>query len=116
MSEIGVFLCGGGNKVLFGDGFLNELESRGIKPDYWTSKSASGGIMIGQLLGRSNELLRIFLSKCRKNKKNFYLLRREHFPHDRMLRTSLLELIDRYGMPRGNYGIVASQTSLRLRG
>jgi len=113
--EFGVFLCGGGNRVLFSDGVLKVLLKEGIAPDYWVSKSASSGIMFGHLLNCSDWLLDHFWKRCQKNQKNFYWFKKEHFPHDEMLEGSMREMFRVHGLPKNKrYSIIASDAGSRF--
>ncbi|MDO8628165.1 MAG: hypothetical protein Q7R56_00230 [Nanoarchaeota archaeon] len=112
--NLGVFLEGGGIKTFYSDGVLTTLQNNKIFPDYYVGISASAGMMLGHIYNCSNEILELFGKKCDQNKKNFYLFKKEHFPHNRMMEGALNEIFKEYisslKKRNGDYAIIAAQT------
>jgi hypothetical protein len=81
-NNLGVYLEGGGNKVFFSLGFLQEIRKQGVRPSLFVGVSASSAIMFEEIVGYEGESLKIF-----------YCFKKEHFPHNRIYSDSVAEFL-----------------------
>ena len=65
--KLGIFLNGGGNRVFFDLGFIQELKKQGIKPSLLVGLSASSAIMFEEILGYEGISLKYFGKRLKKN-------------------------------------------------
>ena len=94
--KLGVFLEAGGNKVFFVNGVLSILDKENIKIDMLVGLSSSAAILFAFLFGKSLYAVNLFAHKLDHNNKNFYLLRKEHFPHNEIYGSSVSHLLEEY--------------------
>jgi len=94
--KFGILLNGGGNRVFFNLGFLQELRKHGIRPSLFVGVSASSAVMFEEIFGGNGESLKYFGDRLNKNKKNFYWINRPHFPHNGIYETSIKEIFEKY--------------------
>lgn len=108
-----VFIEAGGNKVFFANGVLDVLYRENIIFDKAAGFSSASPIILAYLLGLSNKALDIFAKKLNQNKKNFYFFEANHFPHNKIYKDSVSELIEGHPLKdiESDFVIYASQTS-----
>jgi len=115
--DLGMFLGGGGNKVFFNLGFIQELRRQGVSPSLLVGVSASSSIMFEEILGCEGFSLKSFGKRLRENKKNFYLFSKNHFPHNDIYKNSIDELFrqhKKFSEINIHWKILASQSSKRF--
>ena len=95
-NKLGVFLEAGGNKVFFANGVLSILGRENIKIDLLVGLSSSAAILFAFLFNKSLYAVDFLAHKLDQNRKNFYLLRKEHFPHDEIYESSVSHLLEEY--------------------
>ncbi|MCU0251603.1 MAG: hypothetical protein MUE61_15460, partial [Vicinamibacterales bacterium] len=90
-------------------GFWREVQGPlALAPRQIAAVSAAGAIACAITAGKGEEALRLFQAVTRANPRNFYprnLFGKDPmFPHERMYRTSMLDLFDRPALARVHAG------------
>lgn len=116
-NNLGIFLGGGGNKVFFDLGFVQELRRQKIIPKLLVGVSASSAIMFEEILENEGISLKNFGKRLKKNKKNFYFFSKNHFPHNDIYKNSIQKIIGTgKRLPKTNisWKILTSRTSKKF--
>ncbi len=111
--RIGAFLEAGGNKVFFVNGVLSVLSREGIEIDFLAGYSSASPIMLAHFAGLHTPILEDFAARLDANTKNFYWLRRPHFPQDRIYGGAVSALVHEYRshLPLGSFAIYGAATT-----
>jgi predicted acylesterase/phospholipase RssA len=114
--DLGFFLKGAGNGVFYSLGVVSCLREKGISPDLIAGFSSSSAVIFEEIIGCYDEGRSIFKEKISENKKNFYFFRKEHFPHDRIYRSTVSKIVSKYNPEKRlmDWRIVAVLTSKRF--
>lgn len=114
--KIGAILEAGGNKVFFVNGVLGVLSRENVDIDYLVGLSSSAPIIFAYLLKKNSSVARMFADTLDRNRKNFYLFRNTHFPHDEMYGSSIAEILNGYDREdiASDFLILATRTSAKL--
>ncbi|HEY4516915.1 MAG TPA: patatin-like phospholipase family protein [Candidatus Paceibacterota bacterium] len=94
--KLGAFLEAGGNKVFFVNGVLSILNKENIRIDMLVGSSSAAPILLAYLLHQNTDALQLFAAKLDHNKRNFYLVHRPHFPHNKIYKDSVSYLVREY--------------------
>ncbi|MBT6995785.1 patatin-like phospholipase family protein [Candidatus Woesearchaeota archaeon] len=116
MSNLGIFLGSGGNKVFFVNGVLKVFSEESIHIDHLVGLSSSSAIIFAHLFSCHDYILEVFGSQLKRNESNFYLLGKEKFPHNEIYESSVRSMFDNFEDNSSNtsYSIIASKTSNSL--
>ncbi|HEY4487674.1 MAG TPA: patatin-like phospholipase family protein [Candidatus Paceibacterota bacterium] len=114
--KLGAFLEAGGNKVFFVNGILGVLNKENIKIDLLVGSSSSAPIILAYLLNQNIDALELFAAKLDKNKRNFYLFNKPHFPHHEIYKDSVSYLVQKYQSQKidGHFVIFGARTSSNM--
>lgn len=114
MNNVGIFLKPGGNKVFFVNGVLKVFAQEGIKVDHLIGYSSSSAILFAHLFSCHDFIVDIFGHKLKNNKKNFYLCRKNKFPHTDIYKGAVQEMFLQEHVVCDNntsYVVIATKTS-----
>ncbi len=114
--KVGIFLEAGGNRVFFGNGVLDVLNREHVRIEYLVGFSSSAPVIFAYLLKKNDYVARMFARALDDNKKNFYLFRREHFPHDGIYRNAVADILTDFGKDpaTSDFVILGTRTSKTL--
>ncbi|MCD4705010.1 hypothetical protein K8R66_02950 [bacterium] len=119
MNKVGIFLEPGGNKSFFINGVLKVFHEEKINLDHLIGFSSSSAILFTHLFGCHDYSLDIFRKKLKKNKHNFYLNKKEIFPHNKIYESAITEMFDIHYNSliniKTSYTILASQTTIKFK-
>ena len=94
--KTGVFIHGAGNRTFFAKGILWILFQEKIYLDTLIGFSAASAIIFSHILGYHTEGLELFSKALQKNKRNWYPFSKEQFPHNRIYKDTIREMLERY--------------------
>jgi predicted patatin/cPLA2 family phospholipase len=113
MNKIGAFLDSGGNKVFFVNGVLKILEKENVNIDHLIGLSSSSAILFAHLFSCHDYILEVFGNQLKNNKKNFYFLGNNKFPHNKIYKSSIQSIFTNHNSNRKSkisYSIIATRT------
>jgi hypothetical protein len=116
MSSVGVFLKPGGNKVFFVNGVLKVFEQENITVDHLIGYSSSSAILFAHLFSCHDHVTDLFGKRLKENKRNFYLFKKERFPHNDIYKGVVRDVVSFKGSHREDqpsFSVIATQTSKR---
>lgn len=117
MNSVGVLLKPGGNKVFFVNGVLKVFKQENIVVDHLIGYSSSSAILFAHLFSCHDHVLDLFGSRLKDNKRNFYLFKKEKFPHNNIYKGAVQDMFAHKSFQIDNntsFSIIATQTSKKL--
>lgn len=115
MQQVCISVESGGNQVFFANGILAILADAAIPVAMCLGCSSSQPVILAYLLHTNREILEEFSQKLDENKKNFYLFRSPHFPHNEIYKSSVALLVETYTSQKqvGNFMFAGAVTRRR---
>ncbi len=114
--NLGVFLDAGGNKAFFCNGIVNVLHRENIKLDKLVGYSSSAGILAASLYKKNQEMMELYVKKLNANSKNFYWLKKKHFPHEEIYGSCVSQSLQDYPAKAfSDFSIISTITSRYLK-